>query len=197
MGEIMTFALTAALACVYTELVGYLLHRLLHAGRIAWMTRRHLVHHLELYGPTMKLRTPVYRDRELHDGIAGVGWEWIVPSVVLFVVELLTLVTLGVAPSLLVTFFGVGLVWSVVMFHAAHEAMHVTRPTLFLAGPWRDRFLVARRMHDIHHVAIDEQGRFIGNFGMLCFGFDRVFGTYLRKVPVTGKRSAKRRDPRS
>jgi sterol desaturase/sphingolipid hydroxylase (fatty acid hydroxylase superfamily) len=141
-----------------------------------------MVHHLEFYGPTMKMRTPSYRDREL-DGIAGVGWEWIAPSLVLTVAELLVLGWLGLGLVTQAVFFSVGLLWSVVMFYGAHEAMHVTRPTAFVRRPLRRWFLHARRMHAIHHRAVDHSGRFLGNFGIISHLFDRLFGSYLRKVP--------------
>ncbi len=174
--------LIAAVAIVYNELVGYLLHRFLHSGTIAWLTRKHLVHHLEFYGPTMKMRTPSYRDREVAEGIAGVGWEWIAPSLVLVLAEFAVLLALGVPPIDQLIFFAVGLTWSVVMFYAAHEAMHVTRPTRFLAGPLRPWFLHARRLHAIHHLARGEDGRFLGNFGISFHGFDRLLGTYVDRV---------------
>jgi sterol desaturase/sphingolipid hydroxylase (fatty acid hydroxylase superfamily) len=176
-------ALILVFACLYTELVGYLLHRFLHGGRIEWMTRKHMVHHLEFYGPAMKMRTPTYRDREVHGGIAGVGWEWIAPSLLLVVGELVVLQAAGVGVAEQLVFFVGSSLWSVVMFHGAHEAMHVSRRSGFLAWPLRHWFLNARRLHAIHHVAIDDAGRITGNFGILFHGFDRLFGTYLRKVP--------------
>lgn len=178
----MGLALTAVLACLYAELVGYLLHRLLHSGAIAWLTRRHLVHHVELYGPTMKLRTPTYRDRE-RGGIAGVGWEWIVPSLLLFVLELAVLNAVGVSLVKQAIILIGGFVWSLVFFYRAHEAMHVSRPSRLLASPLRGWFLRVRRLHDIHHVAIDQHGRFTSNFGITFHGFDRLFGSYRSKVP--------------
>jgi sterol desaturase/sphingolipid hydroxylase (fatty acid hydroxylase superfamily) len=174
--------LAFAFACIYTELVGYLLHRFLHGGCVDWMTRKHMVHHLEFYGPRMKMCTPTYRDREVPGGIVGVGWEWIAPSLLLLLVELLVLDAAGMGASKQAVFFVGGLSWSVLTFYGAHEAMHVSRPSRYLAGPLRRRFLHARRLHAIHHVAVDAAGRFTSNYGIFFHGFDRLFGTYLRKV---------------
>lgn len=179
----MSHALMVLFACVYTELVGYLLHRFLHGGWVEWMTRKHMIHHLEFYGPGMKMCTPTYRDRETPGGIAGVGWEWLAPSLVLVLVELVVLRAAGVGAAGQLEFFVVGSLWSVMLFYGAHEAMHVSRRSRFLAWPQRHWFLHARRLHVIHHVAIDDAGRFLGNYGILFHGFDRLFGTYLRKVP--------------
>jgi sterol desaturase/sphingolipid hydroxylase (fatty acid hydroxylase superfamily) len=175
--------LVIVLACLYTELVGYCLHRFLHGGRVAWMTRKHMVHHLDFYGPAMKMRTPTYRDRETRGGVAGVGWEWLAPSLMLVIVELVVLQVAGIGAVAQVVFFVGGSAWSVLMFYGAHEAMHVSRASRFLAWPLRRWFLHGRRLHAIHHVAIDDAGKFQGNFGILFHGFDRLFGTYLRKVP--------------
>ncbi len=178
----MSAVLTLALACVYTELAGYLMHRFLHSGRVAWLTRRHLVHHLELYGPGMKLRSPVYRDRAVPDGIAGIGWEWLVPSAVLMLGEWLVMLALGVPGAQQLVFFAASLAWSWVTFYAAHEAMHVSAPAILRVPIVRDRFLHLRRLHDIHHVACTGE-RFLGNYGMSFHLFDRLFGTYLARVP--------------
>lgn len=173
--------LTAVLACLYAELVGYGLHRLLHSEVAPWLTRRHMAHHLRLYGPRMKMRTAQYLDREARGVVGGIGWEWIGPSVALFAVELAALGAVGVPAVHQAVFFVVGAVWSLVMFHRAHEAMHVTAPSMFEAGPLRGWFRRARRMHDIHHLAIDDEGRFRRNFGIAFFWFDRLFGTHAPK----------------
>lgn len=177
---------TLVLACLYTELAGYCMHRLLHSGRVAWLTRKHLVHHLELYGPGMKLRSPVYRDRALPEGVAGIGWEWIVPSAVLMVGELAVLRWLGVRGVNQGIFLVASLGWSWLTFYAAHEAMHLSTPAILRVPTLRGWFLHARRLHDVHHVAREGE-RFLGNYGMSFHLFDRVFGTYLPRVPSSSE----------
>src|SRR5579864_7760102 len=39
-----------------SELLGYLLHRLLHSGKIGFLSRSHMRHHLVLYGPMRSQR---------------------------------------------------------------------------------------------------------------------------------------------
>jgi len=48
-----TWAVTAIVA---SELLGYWLHRLLHSGRIPFLSLNHMKHHLLLYGPLQKQR---------------------------------------------------------------------------------------------------------------------------------------------
>lgn len=179
---LLPYALSAALACGNAELIGYWLHRLFHSEWIPWLTRRHLIHHLEMYGPSMKMQTPIYRDR-VTEGIAGIGWEWPVSTLMVLVIELAALNLLGIAAVHQAIILGGGTLWSLLMFYGAHEAMHVERPPWHLRWPLRRRFFRARRLHAIHHVAITEDGRFLGNFGIMFHGFDRLFGTYLVKVP--------------
>lgn len=178
----LAFGLVAVLACFYAELVGYGLHRLMHSEIVPWLSRRHMAHHVQLYGPRTRMRTATYLDRDAHRGVGGVGWEWVVPSVVLFAFELAVLCALGVPATYQAVVFVGGFVWSAVMFHRAHEAMHVDAPSLFQAGPLRRWFLRARRMHDIHHLAVDDAGRFGKNFGITFFLFDRLFGSYERRL---------------
>ena len=63
-----------------------------------------------------------------------------------------------------VIFFAVGLTWSVVMFYAAHEAMHVTRPTRFrstgstaCSGPREAN--PSRHLAWLRHGLLGRQGR--------------------------------------
>jgi sterol desaturase/sphingolipid hydroxylase (fatty acid hydroxylase superfamily) len=68
------------------------------------------------------------------------------------------------------------------MFHRAHEAMHVTTSSVFHTRLLRGWFRRARRMHDIHHFAIDDQGRLRKNYGIAFSWFDRLFGTYAPRL---------------
>ena len=47
---------------VSAELLGYLLHRLLHSGWIGFLSRNHMRHHLAIYGPLQEQRSPAYND---------------------------------------------------------------------------------------------------------------------------------------
>ena len=73
----------AALAWLMTsifvsELLGYLLHRLLHSGKIGFLSRSHMKHHLVFYGPLQPQRPgTVYRDATTDDAVAlgNIGME--------------------------------------------------------------------------------------------------------------------------
>jgi hypothetical protein len=63
-------------------LLGYLLHRLLHSGRIGFLSRSHMKHHLALYGPLQPQRPgTAYHDATTGDvAIGNVGLEWLLPG---------------------------------------------------------------------------------------------------------------------
>ena len=179
------------------ELVGYLLHRLLHSEQLASLSRPHLIHHMVHYRPNQPMRSASYRnatgDRA---AIGNVGMEWILP------IALVLLVSWGVMNLFKVCWLYqvVALVtmisWAVLMFSYLHDRMHLKDFWMVrtpLIGAW---FVRARRLHDIHHHALNDQGQMNRNFGIGFFWFDRLFGTYKKKhSPLNrhGYRAALRR----
>ena len=62
MTQIMILLSWASGSAVSAELLGYLLHRLLHSGWIAFLSRNHMRHHLVIYGPLQEQHSPAYLD---------------------------------------------------------------------------------------------------------------------------------------
>jgi sterol desaturase/sphingolipid hydroxylase (fatty acid hydroxylase superfamily) len=67
------------------------------------------------------------------------------------------------------------------MFSYLHDRMHIR-------GFWMERaplvhswFRTARRLHDIHHRSINENGRMDKNFGIGFYFFDRLFQTFANR----------------
>ena len=53
-----------------SELLGYLLHRLLHSGKVGLLSRGHMRHHLVFYGPLQSQRPETeYRDATARLGV--------------------------------------------------------------------------------------------------------------------------------
>lgn len=182
---ILTLALTALAGCVFTEVVGYWLHILLHSEKIAWLSRGHMIHHLKIYGPRRSLRQPgPYKDSvDGRWGFLGIGAEWLLPIVLVLggAVALASFV-LKVPLGLQAVFMGAALLWGQFMFGTMHDSMHLEgywMATSPLLGPWYRRI---RRLHDIHHLRFSEEGLMPSNFGICFFGFDRLFGTYCTKA---------------
>jgi sterol desaturase/sphingolipid hydroxylase (fatty acid hydroxylase superfamily) len=44
-----------AIAILTAELAGYVLHRVMHSERFPVLSRAHMIHHLELYGPAQSM----------------------------------------------------------------------------------------------------------------------------------------------
>lgn len=171
---------------VVSELFGYLLHRLLHSGKIGWLSRSHMRHHLVLYGPTAPQRPGhAYHDATTGDiALGNVGLEWLVPGTIILSV-LVTLLHFWQVTVLHQLIFVAGsLGWSFLMFSYLHDCMHI-------AGFWMERnrllrswFVSARNAHDIHHWALNEQGFMDKNFGIAFFAFDRLLGTFVTERPA-------------
>ena len=179
-----------AAAIAVSELLGYFLHRLLHSGRIGFLSRSHMKHHLALYGPLQPQRPgAAYQDATTGDvAIGNVGLEWLLPGGLLLGASIALLSLMKVSLAHQAVFVGGTLAWSFLMFSYLHDCMHI-------AGFWMERnrwlrrwFVGARNAHDIHHCALNDQGFMDKNFGIAFFFFDRVFGTLASASPAFNER---------
>jgi sterol desaturase/sphingolipid hydroxylase (fatty acid hydroxylase superfamily) len=170
--------LTLVISCLLAEFFGYCLHRLLHSDKVPFLSRDHLIHHFLIYGPGQPMRLSEYHDATDHRfSVGNVGLEWLVPSAVILAVLSAAMAAAHV-PRLFQSIALVTLmVWPVFMFSYLHDRMH-------LRDFWMERnpllrfwFRSARRLHDIHHHALNDQGRMDANFGIGFFLFDRLFHT--------------------
>lgn len=174
--------ITVAAGTVLAELIGYGLHRLMHSGRFRNLSRAHMIHHLALYGPYQPMRQSVYKDATVgRAGIGNVGMEWLTPCAMILGVIWAVLYAVGVGWQyrLLMTLVLIG--WPVLMFSYVHDGMHVT-------GFWMERvplmeewYVRARRLHDIHHRRLNDNGKMDRNFGIGFFLFDRIFRTIQKR----------------
>lgn len=122
----MEWALTLGGSVLFAEFTGYWVHRLLHSERIPYLSRSHMIHHLRDYGPDTSMRPSAsYRKAtDTRGGIAGIGFEWLLPIALSLCVVLSTLTVLGVGlwPQLLFSLCSIG--WGVLMFSYMHDSMH-------------------------------------------------------------------------
>jgi sterol desaturase/sphingolipid hydroxylase (fatty acid hydroxylase superfamily) len=185
MSKVITFAVWAVTALLVSELLGYLLHRLLHSGWIPFLSMNHMRHHLLLYGPLQKQRpSPEYLDATIgRFAIGNVGLEWIVPAAILLITLGGLFWLFGIRLEYQALFFGVVLAWSVWSFSYLHDRMHIQ-------DFWMERFPIvkhwfrrARNLHDIHHRVLNAQGFMDKNFGIGFAFFDWLFGTMASVQP--------------
>jgi sterol desaturase/sphingolipid hydroxylase (fatty acid hydroxylase superfamily) len=193
------FTAWAAGCCISSELIGYWLHRLLHSGKVRFLAQSHMTHHLVQYGPAQHMRpSPEYLDATAgRVSLGNIGLEWLAPAGLILGTFLLTFQLLSVPWLYQAVFVGVTLAWSFVMFSYLHDRMHQK-------GFWMERnpalrrwFLAARKLHDIHHRSLNDDGKMDKNFGIGFFLFDRLFGTSAWKQgPFNrgGYEAAKRRN---
>lgn len=181
---LLTLLAAAACGVLFTEVVGYFLHILLHSEKVAWLSRDHMIHHLKVYEPRGGLRQPgPYKDSTGgRTALAGVGLEWLLPIGAVLAVMLGAFHVLRVPAAAQVVFSVAALAWGKVMFGTMHDSMHIEGYWLAnapLLGGW---YRSIRRLHDIHHLEFSDDGRMLTNFGISFFGFDRLFGSYLDKA---------------
>jgi sterol desaturase/sphingolipid hydroxylase (fatty acid hydroxylase superfamily) len=159
------------------EVAGYGIHRLLHSGRVAWLTAGHMIHHQARYPPT-RLRSEVYLDPTVgRGGLAGIGGEWLVPIAVVLAGTWAALTGLGVPRLPRGVVCATALVWGWVMFDLVHTQFHLRTPWLGRVPGLARWFRRARRRHDLHHVLMDARGRMVANFGITSRWVDQLAGT--------------------
>ena len=161
------------------EFLGYLLHRLLHAGWIPWLSASHMEHHMLLYGPLQRQRpSEHYHDATTHRvSLGNIGVEWLAPSAAVLAMVGALFWALRVSLIHQVVFFVMVLTWSIVMFSYLHDRMHIQNFWMERSPILKRWFRRARQLHDIHHRVLNDGGLMNKNFGIGFFLFDRLLGT--------------------
>lgn len=175
----MVLLLTVLASIVMAEFLGYWIHTLLHSEKIKFLSREHMQHHLNDYGPGSNQRSNPYKDSGVgRFTFLGLGAEWLVPIVPVTVAWVASLLLLSVPLWLTVLSAGTGLFWGYLMFGLVHENFHI-EGTFFMRNRLiRSWFIKVRRLHDIHHHKLTDEGRMPYNMGICFYVFDRLFGTY-------------------
>ena len=169
---------TLACSCLLAEFFGYWLHRLLHSDKVSFLSRSHLAHHFLIYGPGQPMRHDHYRDAtDNRFSVGNVGLEWLVPSAMLLGTVWLLLFLLHVPALHQAIALATLIAWPIFTFNYLHDRMHLSGFWMAQHPLFRRWFLASRRLHDIHHHAVNPYGRMDSNFGIGFFFFDRVFRT--------------------
>ena len=119
----MTYLAWMLAAAVLSEFFGYGLHRLLHSGRIGWLSRSHMIHHLVLYGPLDPKRpTGEYQDATRDRlSLGNVGLEWLLPGALLLSLMWAAMQFTSVPFRYQLTFLISTLLWSFSIFSYLHD----------------------------------------------------------------------------
>jgi sterol desaturase/sphingolipid hydroxylase (fatty acid hydroxylase superfamily) len=175
---VIAIPLTFLGACLLAEFFGYWLHRLLHSDKIPLLSRGHLIHHFLIYGPGQPMRLEKYHDATDHRfSVGNIGLEWLVPSAIILAVLWVAMRLVHLPALYQIIALATLVVWPLFMFSYLHDRMHLSDFWMERTPLLRFWFRSARRMHDIHHHAVDDNGRMEANFGIGFFLFDRVFCT--------------------
>lgn len=179
----MTLVLFAVAGCCFSEFVGYWVHILLHSHRIEFLSRNHMIHHLVAYSPARPMRpSGGYKTSTEHRAnLLGIGLEWLLPLGLVQAGVFAGLHYLRVAAAHQAVFVAFSLAWGYLMFGYMHDNMHLKHPWLESNPRVARWFLHARRLHDIHHLNLTDDGSMAFNFGICFFAFDGLFGSLREK----------------
>ena len=174
--------LTLATSCLVAEFAGYWLHRLLHSDKFPALSQGHLIHHFLIYGPSQAMRHDEYRDAT-HGrfSVGNIGLEWLVPSALILFTCWGAMFAARVSPIYQALSITTLIAWPVFMFSYLHDRMHLRDFWMARTPILKIWFCNARRLHEIHHRAMNNEGRMEANFGIGFFWFDRLFGTMGRR----------------
>jgi sterol desaturase/sphingolipid hydroxylase (fatty acid hydroxylase superfamily) len=179
---LMGVPITLVISCLLAEFFGYWLHRLLHSDKIPFLSRGHLIHHFLIYGPGQPMRRNHYHDATTNRFSAGnIGLEWLIPSAAILAMLWAIMFFLRVPALLQCIALATLIVWPIITFSYLHDRMHLSDFWMAKNPIFRRWFLAARRLHDIHHHALNDDGRMVSNFGIGFFLFDRLFRTISRR----------------
>ena len=181
----MTILLAVLLGLLYSEFVGYWIHRLLHSEKIPSLSKDHMIHHLKLYSPKGSMRSETYlRATGERFSVGNIGVEWLAPLAVVIgaTIAFMTVLSIPVLSQFL--FLGSAILWGIFGFSYIHDGLHVSNFWMLNNRFINTWFKKIRRLHDIHHTRITNDGKMHVNFGMCFFILDRIFGT---KAEVTGR----------
>lgn len=174
------------------EFYGYWLHVFLHSDRCRWFSRRHMNHHLKSYGPGKRLRTKEYvLEAGDHMHVAGLGLEWLVPSLILIFVTALGEWAIGLTLLEILASETILILYSIFLFGYLHDRMHIKGVWFLRSSFFRKWFLRARRNHDIHHNHITDEGLMKKNFGIAFPLYDHLFRTYHYRLEKLNRQGVK------
>ena len=164
----MNILLGIVLGIFTTELVGYVIHRLLHTEYLPWLKKSHMTHHLELY-PIERLRSKVY-EAPVHARYLGIGIEWLIPITVVLIPLMALFITYELSGYFIISFLVASIAWALVFLNWMHDLFHLKNPRL-RKYKW---FKKIRICHDLHHIDMSR------NFGISFFWLDKIFKTYFK-----------------
>jgi len=184
-------------SCLVAEFTGYWLHRLLHCDKVQFLSRGHLIHHFLVYGPQQSMRSTGYKEAtEGRFSIGNLGLEWLAPSAVVLSFCWGIMVLFAVPRAYQIVSLCTLLIWPIFMFNYLHDRMHLKTFWMSRVPLIRMWYINARKLHDIHHLQLNNEGRMDANFGIGFFFFDRLFRTIAKRHRTfnwAGYRVAKKR----
>lgn len=151
---------------VIATFFGHFIHWALHQRWTGPAYRGHMEHHLELYPPG-NLTSEKYRSAKWYHS----GPFLFTPAAIVILGTVGGLLWALETPLWAIVVFGVTLVGFGLLNDWVHDSQHVT-------NHWASRFEWFRRARTLH---FKHHRNMKSNFGIMFFGWDRVFGTFRKK----------------
>tara|TARA_Y100000590_G_scaffold457904_1_gene611504 strand:+ start:685 stop:1233 length:549 start_codon:yes stop_codon:yes gene_type:complete len=150
-------------------------------------------HHLLAYPPGKKQRPhKTYIDPTQvsdHPTFFGIGLEWLVPIFCLIIFTIGIEYVMGLSTISIITSLSIMVLYAKFMFGWLHDSMHIKQHWFMRVPLVRRYFKHIRKLHDIHHHHVSEEGLMKYNMGISTPLFDMVFRTYLPNMKGTQRKS--------
>lgn len=171
--------ITIILSAITAEFFGYVTHIVIHSNKIHYLSRSHMIHHMILYGPKTRMRSEKYLTSIINRrGIFGLGFEWLIPIALIFMLYVILLSLIKPALHLSIIFILFNLLWVHVFYNYMHDAMHISGFWMLNNKLFDKWFRGVRSLHDIHHIEVSDEGLMNKNYGICFFRFDKIFGSF-------------------
>ena len=145
---------------LFSEIIGYFVHRLMHNEKIPWLSKKHMEHHLKIYPPRSAMRRKSYIYPS-HTTKLGIGLEWLIPVAIILCIIVLCLTMAGISAFHQTAFIVFAVGWTLLMLHYLHGGMHITGFWLSRNSFLKAWFLSSQKLHDIHHLTLKSLFLFI------------------------------------
>ena len=177
----MEWVLIFLVSLIISEIYGYWLHVLLHSYIFPSLSKAHMNHHILSYPPGGKMRHPEYiQDRIPEDKtVFGIGLEWIIPSLILLSATFCVEWLIGLSLGQIILSISTMITYTIFLFLFMHESLHLKDHFLLKVRPLKSWYIKVRKLHDIHHHYVDDNGLMNKNYGIAFFFFDKIFRTYM------------------
>jgi len=140
----------------------------------------------------MPKRTEKYLSAVINRASVGkVGLEWLIPAAFCVSGTFAFLYFMGFNIIFNIIFIVITVSWILINFNYIHDGMHIKGFWMTKNKLIKNKFIEARRLHDLHHMELNDEGKMNKNFGITFFWFDKIFNTYQKHPKALNEKGYK------